>query len=92
MELLNFLLVVAAIGAIAGILGKLLNGLGNIVTTILSLFVFGIIYGIVLMGIMILARFLGFTENIEIFDCHPFWIGFVPAVIHEIYLVIRERV
>lgn len=91
MDFVTILLVIAGVSAIFGIIGKLLGGLENVFTTVLSLFAFGLVYGALLTGIMFLLSFFGLVGDMHIFGVHPFWIGFIPAVIHEIYLCIRVR-
>lgn len=91
MDFVTILLVIAGLSALVGILAKLLGGLENVFTTLLSLVVYGLIFGALLTGIMFLATFFGFTSDMQIFGIHPFWVAFIPATIYEIYLCIRAR-
>ena len=72
----KILIVAAFFGILKVLLAELFTGLQPILSAILSLFMGGLLLGIVLAGIMIIGEFLCICDSIYIFGYHPFKLGF----------------
>jgi hypothetical protein len=90
--ILNFLLFCAFIGIVWGLLEKGFESLSDILGSVLSFFMLGLSYGVILFGIMYVGSFLCLWQDYHLFGYHPFWIGFAAGVAIQLYRFIRSRI
>ena len=72
----KILLVVAFIGVLWAIFERLWDCVEAPLARLVSLFIPGLLVGIVLAGVMIIGEFLCICSDMYIFGFHPFWLGF----------------
>ena len=87
----NFLLICALVGAVWALLEKLWDKSEPFLAKLVSFFVPGLFTGLLLFGFMGLGWFIGWFEDIRIFNFHPFWVGVVLMTVREVALTLYYK-
>ena len=88
----TFLLICAAIGVIGAFLSWLWEKSEGFLSSLLSYFMKGIGYGVILFTIMFVGWLLSFFRSWDICGVNPFWIGFCIGVVVEAYNLVRRLI
>ena len=73
----KILIIAAFIGMLKPLVGMLFDSLVTPLAWVFSLFVPGLILGVVLAAVMIIGEFMCICTDTHIFGFHPFWVGLV---------------